>query len=805
MKWPLAPWALCLTGGIVAGDVLGVHWSALLILLAGLAGAYCWPKHTRLLVLVTLCFVGGWGNFLLRTEIFSSKDLRVVLPDGHYIGTLEGTLLETPREHLVIKEHSQTTTFSTRIAAERFQLNGEWHPVTGQVHVQCFGPLFDGLYRTRRVQVTGALGPPSGASGPGLFDFREHLAREGIYFQLTSKPADWQVLPTEKLAPFTERFRRWAMAELQGSLPAGDQSVMLNQAMSLGWKPALMGQVSEPFIKSGTMHLFAISGLHVALIAVIVVELLRGIGVSRVICGLVLIPLLWFYTAATGWQASAIRSAVMMSVIGVGWVLERPSDLLNSLATAAFLLLLLDPQQLFQPGFQLSFLVVLSMAILTPPVEAWRQKFFQPDPFLPPELRPRWQRWLDWPVRFLTVNAVTSFAAWLGSLPLIAYYFHLVTPVSLIANLVLVPLSSLALMAASGTLLLAWWPPVADLFAHAAWQLMEWMVGCSEAFAEWPWAWQEVPAPGAWFFLSYYTLLFSAFAVTWESPWRKRLVVTFGLAFALNLGLGWYQLRETVQLTILDVSGGDAHVFEGGRHYEPLLIDTGNAAAYEHALQPFLQSRAIAAVPRLLLTHGDARHVGGAPALIADYGAPLLITSPVASLSPGYRNLILDWTTNDHPRLIVTNGSRLGPWQVLHPQAGDRFRSGDDNAIVLLGEFAGVRVLMLSDLGRLGQRALLERHPDLRADIVVTGIPAREEPLMADLLAALAPQAVIVTCTTQPASEQAAIGLRERLAQGPWTTWYVSDHGSITVKLLKQGGEIHASRGREPLLITARK
>ena len=156
----------------------------------------------------------------------------------------------------------------------------------------------------------------------------------------------------------------------------------------------------------------AISGLHVALIAVILVELLRGLGVSRLVCGLLLIPLLWFYTAATGWQASAIRSAIMMTVIGVSWSLERPSNLLNSLATAAFFILILDPQQLFQPGFQLSFMVVLSMALLTPPVEEWRQKIFQPDPFLPPELRPRWQRWLDWPVRFLTVNAVTSFAAW---------------------------------------------------------------------------------------------------------------------------------------------------------------------------------------------------------------------------------------------------------------------------------------------------------------------------------------------------------------------------------------------------------
>ncbi len=76
---------------------------------------------------------------------------------------------------------------------------------------------------------------------------------------------------------------------------------------------------------------------------------------------------------------------------------------------------------------------------------------------------------------------------------------------------------------------------------------------------------------------------------------------------------------------------------------------------------------------------------------------------------------------------------------------------------------------------------------------------------MADLLAALAPQAVIVNCATQPASEQAALGLRERLAQGPWTTWYVSDQGSITLKFQQAGCAIHALSHREPVLIKARR
>src|SRR6185295_7198734 len=94
-----------------------------------------------------------------------------------------------------------------------------------------------------------------------------------------------------------------------------DESLRLLWAMTLGWKTGLTQEVAEPFMQSGTLHIFAISGLHIALIAGILVSLLRVLQVPRGACGLVVIPLIWFYTAATGWQASAIRSTLMMSII----------------------------------------------------------------------------------------------------------------------------------------------------------------------------------------------------------------------------------------------------------------------------------------------------------------------------------------------------------------------------------------------------------------------------------------------------------------------------------------------------------
>lgn len=781
MKWPLAPVVLCLAGGIVAGDVCGIHWGLLAILLVSLCTAFVWKRHVKAIVLGTILFLFGLGDYLLHTEVFSETDLRVVLRNEAQIATVEGVIAEPPQERFVKTRRGIEQRFSCVLKAEQIQLDGEWFPVEGKVYVQAPMALLPGLHNGKRVQVTGNIHPPDSPSVPDGLDFREYLARHGIYFQLqTSRMEDWNLLETGATPTWPERFTQWGMERIQGPLPLGDENVMLLQAMGLGWKEALMPEVKEPFVRSGTMHLFAISGLHVALIALMLVQLLLALGVPRQICGGILIPLLWFYTASIGWQASAMRSAIMMTVIGVGWMLERPSNILNSLAAGAALILAVDPQQLFQPGFQLSFMVVLSLGLLVPPMEEWRQKVFRPDPFLPDELRPRWQRWLDWPVRFLTMNAVTSFAAWLGSLPLIAYYFHLVTPVALIANLVVVPLGSLALISCFGALLMAWCPPIADLFSYAAWILMKWMVGSSEWFADWPGAWWPVLKPSWGVFLSYYVLLFSLFAMKWKSPRRWLAAGLAGLTLITLLWSNWQTRREEIRLTILDVRGGDAHVFEGGRYYPPLVVDAASEGGYDSALKPFLLSRGIKQVPELLLTHGDARHVGGAPALLDDYRVRLLVTSPVKSLSPGYRQLLEEWDGKKRPHTWVTNGSAYGPWKVLHPEATDRFSKGDDNAVVLRGEFRGVSVLLLSDLGRLGQKALVERHPDLHADIVVTGIPGKEEPVRDELLAAVQPQVIVVTCANQPAGEQASPSLRARLSSGPWEVYYVSEAGSVT-------------------------
>jgi len=231
------------------------------------------------------------------------------------------------------------------------------------------------------------------------------------------------------------------------------------------------------------MHLFAIDGLRIALNSGILVALLRVLQISRAWCGLIAVPAIWFYTAATGWKPSAIRASVMMTVVIGGWALKRPTDLINSLAAAAFIILLWEPRQLFEASFQLSFFVVLIIGLVTPPLNKISDRLLKADPLLPNELLPQWRRSLNFLMRLLARYCLLSFVAWIGSIPLSAKYFHLFSPVSTFANIIAVPLGTLSLTSNLGVLICgAWFPPASGLFKNAAWFFMSAMTDVSEWF-----------------------------------------------------------------------------------------------------------------------------------------------------------------------------------------------------------------------------------------------------------------------------------------------------------------------------------
>jgi ComEC/Rec2-related protein len=803
MKRPLLPVALVYVIGLLLADVAQPGLPFLFALgFALLLPALVWAEG-RALLLWPLLVVIGWVNLVSRTAVVSPNDLRRIVGNDPAVVTVRGALMETPELRIREQEDQVLSRTLARIRVSAMARRDAWQPAHGIVMVSTRGELPEEFFDGREVEISGVLAPPQRPVAPGLFDYREYLARQGIHYQLRADSArDWRIVDgAERGPPFADRFLVWAKRALARGLPEEDEPLRLMWAMTLGWKTALTGEVNEPFMRSGTMHIFAISGLHIALIAGILVRVLRVLRVPRDWCGVVVIPLIWFYTGATGWQSSAIRSTVMMTIIIGGWSLRRPGDLLNSLAAAAFLILLWDPRQLFQASFQLSFFVVLSIALFMPPLERLRDRLLAGDSFLAPEVMTKWQRIRQAALRAATAGLVTSLAAWLGSLPLSAHYFHLFSPVTLLANLIIVPMSGAALMCGLGSLLCGdWLPWAAELFNHCAWFWMLCMMKISRWAAELPGAWCHVKSPAAFTFVIYYgSLIGTMSGWLWKREQRGRTLAALVLVTAFY-GRQFFETRKNLELTILPLHGGQAEYLDAPGRTGDWLIDCGNTNEVGFILEPFLRARGVNRVPRLILTHGDLRHVGGLETLEETFRVDEVFAGVLRFRSPAYRRLFEKLNGNPGRLRALQRGEQSGPWQVLHPDATDRFQQADDGALALRGDFNGTRVLLLSDLGRAGQEKLMERTADLRADVVVSGLPTQTEPLCDSLLDAAQPRLVIVADSELPATERAGDMLKERLASRRVPVLYTSETGALTIFLRPDGCEIRPVNGRRLFL-----
>lgn len=802
MKRPLVTVALLYAGGLLLGRGLPAPMSWLFasaFLCGGLA--FCLPR-ARTALLAALLVLTGWTNLASRTAVWSPFDLRAVAAASPQFVTLRGTLPQTPYQRVYESEDGERwrTIAVLEVAAMRGR-TGDWQRAQGRVAVSTGGVLPPSFHGGTRVDITGVLDHPPRPAVPGTFDYRRYLEPLGVYFQLKASTADdWRLAPGPQPVrpPLTDRFGAWARRTLALGLAEEDEPLRLLWTMTLGWRTGLTGDVAQPFMRSGTMHVFAISGLHIALIAGILVALLRVMQAPRGACGLVVLPLLWFYTAVTGWQASAVRSTVMMTIIIAGWALRRPSDLLNSLAAAALVILLWEPRQLRQASFQLSFFVVLSLALFTPPIEKLLRRWLQRDPLLPAGAEPRWRRWLATPLYWLANGFATSLAAWLGSIPLIAHYFHLFTPVSLLANVLVVPLSGCALSASLASLFAgAWWPGLAGVFNHSAWLWMLWMARLSEWAALLPGGWWHVRGPSPVFLALYYgALLAVTSGVLLKSGWRRWVVAGLGALAAVWLaGVAWH--RGEARLCVLPLDGGAAVFCDAPGRDSDLLVDTGDESAAEVTLAPFLRAEGVDRLPRLVVTQGDVRQMGGAAWLQTNFPPRELITSGLNFRSPHYRRLLGTPPLPGQARTHLHAGDRFGAWTVLHPAAGESYARADDGALVLLGELGGVRILLASDLGRTGQGQLHARHPELRADIVVSGLPTLGEPLNPTWLATLRPRLVVIADSQFPASRRAPLALRRRLAECGAPVWFTREAGTVTLRLRHGTWRAESALGEE--------
>jgi len=253
-------------------------------------------------------------------------------------------------------------------------------------------------------------------------------------------------------------------------------------------------EIEDAFRKTNTYHVFAVSGQNVAMILMVGLMILRLTGALRWKWGWILAPPLLFYCLMTGASPSSVRALLMALLVLAAWRLDRPVSGLNLWSLAAMAALVYDPMLIANLSYELSFAVVLALILLTPPIYALIYQPFKPDPYLLKDLVPTWRRRVDTAAKWFLALLASSLAAWLGSFPLLAHYFHQVSVSGMFANLIVVPLAGLIVVV--GTLSLGsglFSHTIAALYNQANWLLAKILVAVVFWFSSLSWSSVSVP------------------------------------------------------------------------------------------------------------------------------------------------------------------------------------------------------------------------------------------------------------------------------------------------------------------------
>ena len=565
----------------------------------------------------------------------------------------------------------------------------------------------------------GTFQPIEPPRNPGEFDMRAYLARRDVKnLFIVRYPENGRILAPGSgfsILRVAARSREWMQRMLSRDLEDSPDVVSLICGTSLGLRHQTHDDIEEPFQQTGTLHLFAVAGLHVGIVARLLWTFAMVLRLPRKVATALIIPLLFFYAAITGLHTASVRAAVMSALLLGGIFFDRKVLALNSLAAAAFLILLFDSNQLFTSGFQLSFAVVGAIVLLADPMFVRFERIVAPDPFLPRLLLSRPRRFFAAVGRGLARAASVSLAAWIGSLLLIYWYFYLVTPVSLFANLVVVPIAYFVLALAMLSLMAA---PISSalsiLFNNANWLMSRAVLGLVHFFAM---------LPAGHVYLARFT-----------------------------------ERHAPITITVLDEgTGGAAHIRTNNYDW---LIDCGSQRNYERTLKSFLHSRGINRIEGILLTHGDAQHIGGAADTVADFAPREIYENPLDVRSAVQRRLsdaLQPGKTK--PRHLIRGDSLLFGRnvraEILYPTTNIKVTAADDAPLIVQLVFdEEIRVLFESDAGAKAEAALLETGDNLQSDILIKGQHHSGGSATPRFLEAVKPKLIVATSRESPVAEQ---------------------------------------------------
>ena len=727
---PLASLAFASLSGVLFSE--SVFWALGLLGLALLLSRPDW-KWRMLVVCLVVCV--AW-----RTEVIESRVAESHGQSGSEF--VEGTL-----------------TLGRVDAVFESQRSGRLEMNSGEVRKVMVMRASE--YRAGEIlEVRGKMFSPGTPRNPGEFSMLDYWKNRSIERGLSivvaeSRGLRWQSAPVRWAERLKFRLQEGVSAGLENDLVG--QSVI--QAMVLGEKPPADSEISVAFRESGAMHVFAVSGLHVTLVGAIAWMVLMNLPVPRRVGVVVVLLAMVSYAMVTGARPPAVRATLMAICFLGAFVLRRRPSLFNALALSFVLAVIWDPTQVKQIGFQLSYGVLMAIGAGVGVAYRFTGKFAEVDSFFPLRLLDVWQRrWLA-VRRYFAALGATSIVAWLGSFPFMLWHFGIVTPVSVLASLALIPLTTVILgLAFTGSFLGVFWPELGMLSNRLN---------------------------GAIAHTAYYAA--DGFASVPMGHWKARR----------GSGADWvvFDPADGGAASYLDVGGG-------------VMIDVGSEKFYRHTLRSILRKWGVE-VEVLALSHPDGNHVGGAHLLMQQGDLRNAIIPTMKAQSPSYRDFISGAEDHGCEILVGTRGERyqLGGdvWlEVIREGLSQDRGIADNRTMVMRVHWKGWRVLLLGDLGLEDELALLEGEYDLAADVILLGRHHHGNSINMPFLKATGAKAVITSAANYPPFEKPPQNWIQTMERNGIEIFNQAETGAVLMDFGENDLELRAFLEEEKKLILER-
>jgi competence protein ComEC len=816
---PLAPAALAATAGVVADRYLDLP--PLWTLVGVVAGLLAWALTAMgrqaglafLYLLGSLAALGAAYHHSYR-EWFADDDIGRFAKDDPRPVVLRGVLDEEPAINPVLP-HDPLRTIDRRITTRTVlrvtsvRQRAGWMSASGRAALTVAGTLHK-VHVGDQVEVVGRLLAPRTPSNPGEKDYAAFLRDQRICAQVWVREHEESVRVLAESSSWSPSgwlagVRGWAHRTLEELLPPEQHGLAM--ALLLGENYMLQQREWEKYQRTGVIHVLAISGQHLAILAAFLWPVLRLLRLSRRQAACILAAFLLSYALLTGGRPPVMRAAVMACAVCGGILLMRPTQLPNLFALAWLIVGILNPTDLFDPGCLLSFLAV---AVLFWGLPRWTDPKADPLAQLLDSGRPAWWRGLR---RFLGRMAAAygvTLLIWLAVAPLVAFRYHLLSLPGLLIGPPVVLLSALALLAgfvALGVSLVCW--PLAQAVAL----LVRWgLSGCDffvQESARMPGAFWYVPdVPQWWVWLFYLGLMAGLTVPALRQHWLGvGLVLLAWLCVGLLTMLGRSQTEGELRCTFLAVGHGGCTVLEtpDGR---VLLYDAGGTGGPDVArrfIAPYLWQRGIRRIDEVFLSHADLDHFNGLLDLLDRFAIGQVSITPTFAerQTEGALLTIEILRQRGVPTRVVRAGQRLTAGEVvlnvLHPPAGRLGENENARSMVLLVKHAGHSLLLTGDLDGAGLECVL-RLPKVAVEVMQAPHHGSRKANTEELAKWARPQ-LVIRCqgsTIWPArgpDPYATIHARVL------STW---EQGAVTLRSSVSGLSVETFRNGEHWLLTPR-